>query len=312
PLSRRDVLHLAVVALAPAAGVVAYLGVLDQVVLSAGQHWSGASRRTTLGHWFAATVLWQAPLWVAAAVGLLVPIGTSTTAKDRPVDRRTVLYLLAAAAVVPAVAVLVMPGRPVARILVPLLPLWLGGAGLAASRLVGRVSCPVRKTIWTGLACLVLVGFGVGRMVLVRFSKVESTDPKPQDLVIQYYHLGTFDPVGFVTRLGQQARDRSVVVILDTSDHGAAIFYARLVGTPETLTLAVLDEPGLPPPSMGRLILSSSSEAGLMDMVKRLGLPPGSVAPSRPVIDTGFYKGWWVRRSVELPRARFDATAPDG
>lgn len=312
PLARPDVVNWGIVALAPAAGVVAYLGVLDQAIHSAGQNWSGASRWATLGHWFASTVLWQAPLWCAAAVGLLVPVGKKTPVKNRSVDRRTVLCLLMVSAVVPVVAVLVMPSRPVARILVPMLPLWLGGAGLCAARLPCVAACSTRRAVYAGVLCAVLVAVGVVRIVVVRFFRWWSTEPKPQDLVIQYYHRPTFDPAGFVAALSVQARHRPVVVMLDGSDHVAVVYYAHLTGAPDALTLAVLDEPGLPPPALGRLMLSSGSEAGLVTMVERLGLSPGAVESSRPAIDTGFYKGWWVRRPVERPRARFDVTVPDG
>ncbi len=210
---RRALAPAALMAFAPAAGFLCYLGIWSQLVRMARTYTSSASVPSVFAEWHAATLLdlWWA--WPAAIAGMFLLARESRAT--------SLLWLLCA--IVPPAAYALAANVPYTRTLVPLLPLWLGLIGVAAATALGRLASWHAHAPRAAAAIMVIALLGTAVWREATGAGYESRHPegaRPMSVYDNYFHH-RFRPSEAALAVARHAGTGPLLILTDDSDHEA-------------------------------------------------------------------------------------------
>ena len=232
---RRFVGRLAVVWLAPLAGLLWYVAVWQTVLQKSQEQWTAQTWPNVFGHWLWATLIdfwWLAPLLLLGFIGLA---RQALRARERgPASPRGHVFLVSACVIEAPLAYAFLPQTPFPRTLVPLLPLWY--VVLAVLIMAGwrRVFRNKRRVSRVAMAALIVGMFALAGLRETGGTGYASRNPpgsKPQDLYDQYYHRD-FHPARAVALAAEFAARTGGVILTDNSDLWALRYAVLGLGPP--------------------------------------------------------------------------------
>jgi hypothetical protein len=207
---RLELCRIALLVAAPAVGMLAFVGIADQLRAAALYDYSGYNRNLIFGQWVVSTlsdIAWFLPALMAGAGLMIVRARDQSREVEAQRARASLLLVLLFCGGVVAM-IYALPNPPFPRTLVPMLPVWCCLLGMFAAHTIDAARtrhASLQAIVWFWFVAAILIGFRAQPCGGIPSNK---TGEEPIDLCYQYYR-NDFSPakvVSAVTALQMKSR----------------------------------------------------------------------------------------------------------